>query len=62
MVEEARGEVDFGRRGSRPRAGRAARVIVYLILLALACGSIWWIDRGAMLTNVRSGAATRAAG
>jgi hypothetical protein len=26
-------------------------MIVYLLLLALACASIWFIDRGAMMTN-----------
>jgi hypothetical protein len=26
--------------------------LVYLMLLALACGAIWLIDRGVMLTNV----------
>jgi hypothetical protein len=36
---------------SRPRAPLWARVIVYLLMLALAAASIWWIDRGAMLTN-----------
>jgi hypothetical protein len=37
---------------SPPRARRWARLLVYLILLALACGAIWLIDRGVMLTNV----------
>ncbi|HUO11036.1 MAG TPA: hypothetical protein VM008_22240 [Phycisphaerae bacterium] len=42
---------DFSAIPSRPRAGRAARILVYLLLLGIACGAIWWIDRGAMLTN-----------
>jgi hypothetical protein len=36
---------------SRPRAGRALRILVYFLMLALACGAIWFIDRGAMMTN-----------
>jgi hypothetical protein len=36
---------------SPPRARRWARLLVYLILLTLACAAIWLIDRGAMLTN-----------
>ena len=39
-------------RPSRPRAPRCLRIVVYLLLLALACAAIWWIDRGAMFTNV----------
>jgi hypothetical protein len=38
---------------SRPRARRAARLILLALLLALACASIWFIDRGAMLTNTQ---------
>ena len=45
----------FGKDVSRPRAGRWVRVIVYLLLLALACGAIWFIDRGATLTNLPAG-------
>jgi hypothetical protein len=37
---------------SRPRARRLARIAIYLLLLALASAAIWWIDRGAMLTNI----------
>jgi hypothetical protein len=43
---------------SRSRAGRTARVLVYLLLLLFACGAIWWIDRGAMLSNSHPDAAT----
>jgi hypothetical protein len=46
---------------SRPRAGRMARLLVLLLLLGLAVGAIWFIDRGAMMTNGKSGAATQAA-
>jgi hypothetical protein len=42
---------DFSGVPSRPRAGRLLRVLVYLLLLAFACAAIWFIDRGAMLTN-----------
>jgi hypothetical protein len=53
MVEIREPGLDFSGEPSRPRAGRWVRVVVYLLLLGLACGAIWWIDRGAMLTNVR---------
>jgi hypothetical protein len=36
---------------SKPRVGRWGRAVVYLILLGLAVATIWWIDRGAMMTN-----------
>jgi len=36
---------------STPRAPKWARLLVYVLLLGLAFGAIWWIDRGAMLTN-----------
>ncbi|HVT79725.1 MAG TPA: hypothetical protein VHM90_03635 [Phycisphaerae bacterium] len=36
---------------SPPRAGRVWRLIVFVLLLALACAAIWWIDRGVMLSN-----------
>jgi hypothetical protein len=42
---------DFAAQPSAPRAGRLLRLMAYVLLLALACGAIWWIDRGAMLTN-----------
>jgi hypothetical protein len=42
---------DFSAKPSRPRAGCWARLGVYLLLLGLACAAIWWIDRGAMLSN-----------
>jgi len=43
--------LDFSAQPSSPRANRVVRVIVYLLLLALACAAIYWIDRGALLTN-----------
>lgn len=39
---------------SRPRARRAARIFLLALLLTLACAAIWFIDRGAMLTNTPS--------
>jgi hypothetical protein len=42
---------DFAARPSRPRAPLVWRLVVFAALLALACAAIWWIDRGAMLTN-----------
>jgi hypothetical protein len=50
-IENQPERVDFAAVPSRPRAGRAWRVIVYVLLLGVACAAIWWIDRGAMLTN-----------
>jgi TRAP-type C4-dicarboxylate transport system permease small subunit len=47
---------EFSAIPSRPRARRWVRVLVYLLMLGIACAAIWWIDRGAMLTNVRSAA------
>jgi hypothetical protein len=47
---------EFSAIPSRPRAKRWARVAVYLLMLGIACAAIWWIDRGAMLTNVHSAA------
>jgi hypothetical protein len=44
---------DFSGVPSYPRAPRWARILVYVVLLAIAFGAIWWIDRGAMLTNSR---------
>jgi hypothetical protein len=49
--EPVRGEPDFGATPSPPRAGRGWRLVVYVLLLVLACGAIWFIDRGAMMTN-----------
>jgi hypothetical protein len=54
MAEDQRETAAFGAGASTPRARRAARLVMYMLLLALACGAIWWIDRGAMLTNVQS--------
>ncbi len=51
----------FSASPSRPRARRAARLVLYVLLLLLACGAIWWIDRGAMLTNSVTIPTTRAA-
>jgi len=45
---------DFSALPSRPRSKRWVRVLVYLLMLGIACAAIWWIDRGAMLTNVHS--------
>jgi hypothetical protein len=42
---------DFAARPSRPRAPLVWRLVVFAVLLVLACAAIWWIDRGAMLTN-----------
>jgi hypothetical protein len=42
---------DFAARPSRPRAALVWRLAVLVVLLLLACAAIWWIDRGAMLTN-----------
>ncbi|HEY4328735.1 MAG TPA: hypothetical protein VGN88_03295 [Phycisphaerae bacterium] len=42
---------DFSAVPSPPRSGRLLRIIMYALLLAIACAAIWWIDRGAMLTN-----------
>ncbi len=42
---------DFSADPSRPRAGRFVRFLVCAGLLAVACAAIWWIDRGAMLSN-----------
>jgi hypothetical protein len=50
-VEELPQSPDFAATPSRPRAGRMLRIVAYVLLLALACAAIWWIDRGAMLTN-----------
>lgn len=36
---------------SAPRAPRWARILVFVALLGVALAAIWWIDRGAMLTN-----------
>jgi hypothetical protein len=36
---------------SAPRAPRLARFGMCLLLLGIAVAAIWWIDRGAMLTN-----------
>jgi hypothetical protein len=36
---------------SRPRAGGVWRFILLLLLVAIACGAIWWIDRGVALNN-----------
>jgi hypothetical protein len=36
---------------SPPRAGRLWRILVYVLMLAIACGAIWWIDRGVAMTN-----------
>ena len=44
---------DFSTPVSRPRARRVVRMVVYLLLLGLACGAIWFIDRGAMVNNSR---------
>jgi hypothetical protein len=52
-ADQSREVMDFGAAPSRPRAGRLWRVLVYLLLLGLACAAIWWIDRGAMMTNTR---------
>jgi hypothetical protein len=38
----------FAARPSRPRARRAVRVIVYVLMLAFACLAVWLIDHGAM--------------
>jgi len=51
FMMDLRDSPDFSALPSRPRAGRTARILVYLLLLLLACAAIWWIDRGAMLTN-----------
>lgn len=51
---------DFSALPSRPRAKRWARLLVYLLMLAIACAAIWWIDRGAMLTNVHPAATSPA--
>jgi hypothetical protein len=51
FMKNEHGSPDFSASPSRPRAGRAARILVYFLLLLLACAAIWWIDRGAMLTN-----------
>jgi hypothetical protein len=44
---------------TRPLAKRWARVLVYVLMLGIACAAIWWIDRGAMLTNVHSPATSQ---
>jgi hypothetical protein len=36
---------------SRPRAAGIWRFVLFLVLLAVACGAIWWIDRGVNLSN-----------
>jgi TRAP-type C4-dicarboxylate transport system permease small subunit len=51
---------EFSAVPSRPRARRWARVLVYVLMLGIACAAIWWIDRGAMLTNLHSPATTPA--
>jgi hypothetical protein len=51
MADVRRVRPDFGAVPTRPRGGRWGRFVVYVLLLALACGAIWWIDRGAMLSN-----------
>jgi len=38
---------DFAAVPSAPKAGRLMRVVVFLLLLALAVAAIWWIDKGA---------------
>ena len=50
MADEP-GSPDLTTLPSRPRAGRWLRLLVYLLLLTLACGATWWIDQGRMLTN-----------
>jgi len=47
----AEAEWDFAGEPSPPRAPLAVRMLVYLLLLALAGAAIWWIDRGAAMTN-----------
>jgi hypothetical protein len=53
--------VGFSGVPSRPRAGRVVRLVVLLLMLALAVGAIWFIDRGAMKSNGGTGVTTRAA-
>lgn len=50
-TEDAR--PDFAAVPSAPRTRRLVQILAYLLLLALACAAIWWIDRGANLTNSR---------
>jgi hypothetical protein len=44
--------VDFSGVPGRPRARRVARVVVLVLLLGLAVGAIWFIDRGATVNNL----------
>jgi hypothetical protein len=42
---------DFSAVPSPPRARRPWRLMLWLLLLVLACCAIWWIDRGVALSN-----------
>jgi hypothetical protein len=42
---------DYSADPSPPRAPFWARLLVLALLLGLAFAAIWWIDRGATLTN-----------
>jgi len=54
MAEETKSaRPDFAAVPSAPRARRWVQIVAYLLLLALACAAIWWIYRGANLTNSR---------
>ena len=42
---------DFSGVPSPPRAAGFWRFLLFVLLVALACGVIWWIDRGVALNN-----------
>ena len=51
MTTPAPPRPEFTAAPSAPRTGRWARLLVYVLLLAVAVAAIWWIDRGAWFTN-----------